>query len=174
MSARLEISIQYGGPIDRSGPVGVFGFGVVSRCAEGLQISGLDQRVKCLAFMMRMDGAFQTFEGEPASNVKVGKNREYISIDLLFKEHEYVGAPIHQIISTMIQKVQDVPPALHACGRTQRLVDAQQLSRGLEIYCERLRRVGLLIDPGARWVHEVGVMNPGATSPVIRYKATYD
>ena len=43
MSARLEISIQYGGPIDRSGPVGVFGFGVASRCAEGLQISGLDQ-----------------------------------------------------------------------------------------------------------------------------------
>lgn len=114
-------------------------FRISKRAADDLVLNSLDPRVVDLTFILRVDGKFGTFEGEPVENVKFGRVRDYISVDFLIKEHEWRDRTVQQITDVLIARVERTPEVLAAACKDRYLICKGEFPVGPQSP-ERLRK----------------------------------
>jgi len=116
---------------------------LMKSCAEGVELASLDPRVSKLALLLRVSGPIQQFEGNPVEGVKIGRDRSYISCDLLVWIPEWEGQSRAHIAGVLADRVRRVPDVLApVCQKRKVAIDRDRLARELNDYAECLARAG--------------------------------
>jgi hypothetical protein len=149
MTARIETGCQGGGV--GSQPLSVCFFHVSKRAADDFLLESLDERIRELSFLWRVDGKFRQFQGDPVENLIVGRHRDYISVDMLFKREQWEERTVQEFIEEYLLRVNEVPGVLAAHPRAQKLVKEDLLRRELAEYAQRCRVIAAKLDPMEPW-----------------------
>ncbi len=149
MTARIETGCQGGGV--GSHQLSVCFFHVSKRAADDLPLESLDERIRELSFLWRVDGKFRQFQGDPVENLIVGRHRDYISVDMLFKREQWEERTVQEFVEEYLLRVNEVPGVLAAHPRTRKLVKEELLHRELEVYAQRCRAIADKLDPMEPW-----------------------
>jgi hypothetical protein len=119
MTAEIEIAGEYGGPNIES--VLIVSRKVLRPAAMGLLLHSMDSRVKHLTMILRVSGSLKKYEGNPVEEVKFGRSREWISVDLLLWERDWQGRTYSEIADVLCDRVRLVPFVVAAACRVKKV-----------------------------------------------------
>lgn len=137
MAAEIEIAGEFGGPsID---PVKHVRWKVLKPAAKPIVLQSLDPRVKQLSLLLRVSGPVKQYEGNPVEEVKFGRSREWISVDLLVWQRDWQDRTYRQIADVLCDRVRAVPSVVAVACRAKKVsIDEEMLGREMEEYIQNI------------------------------------
>lgn len=151
MTATIETGCQTKGPTT-SQFLHCF-YHISKRAADDFVLRSLGDRVAELAFLWRVDGKFGSFEGDDVENVKIGRQREYISVDWLIRIPDWQRRNIHEVTAMLCRRLAASPPVIAAaCRKRSVKVDEPLLASELTEYGARMTALAAKFDPMTRFI----------------------
>jgi hypothetical protein len=141
MATEIEIAGQMGSQEadDAVWPV----MRIMKACAEHIEISSLDSRIQQLSFLLRVSGRVHDFRMDPVhtrrdvENIKIAKDRSYVSCDLLVDASDWEGRTKFDIARVVAGRVRQVAGIVGpVCVKRGLKVDPVRLGEELDRYAE--------------------------------------
>ena len=142
MAAEIEVAAQLGSSEADDAVVGVF-MKCMKPAGAAVPIESLDERIKKIAFLLRVSGKFRQFEkdlkhlDEMVGNVKFRRGYVSVSVDLVMTIAEWEGKTNKEIARVFAERVAMVPEVLRPKFKSRKLkYDGDLLEKELRRFAD--------------------------------------
>jgi hypothetical protein len=142
MAAEIEVGAHLGFPGSGGTVVAVF-MRAMKPAGVSVPIESLDERIKTIAFLLRVSGKFRQFEkdlkhlDEMVGNVKFERGYVSVSVDLVMTIAEWEGKTHAEIARVFAERVAMVPEVLRPKFKSRKLkYDGELLGQELRRFAD--------------------------------------